>query len=123
MGSFECWSKGEGRIWDRSCLAHRVAVPEREGDTHRGLSLDEVGTWKIIFSVLLEMLCGGNGQIVGVQKVPIAEMLDFVIFSWTSVKESSVSLRRQKYHWQESQLPGHFSLSFFFPFGRHCTTV
>lgn len=53
----------------------------------------------------------GMGQVVGMQKVPVVQMVGFVI-SQTSVKESSVSSRNQEYHWLESKLPGHFSLSF-----------
>lgn len=53
----------------------------------------------------------GMGQVVGMQKVPVVQMVGFVI-SQTSVKELSVSSRNQEYHWLESKLPGHFSLSF-----------
>lgn len=82
-----------------------------------------MGIWKIIFSVVLEMSCGGNGTDSGNIEVPVAEMLDFVIFSWTSVKESSVSSRSQKSLWLESQLLGHISLSVFIPFGRYYTAI
>lgn len=43
----------------------------------------------------------GMGQVVGMQKVPVVQMVGFVI-SQTSVKESSVSSRNQEYHWLES---------------------
>jgi hypothetical protein len=38
----------------------------------------------------------GTGQRVGMQKVPVAELLDFVIYSWTSVKVFSTNSKSQR---------------------------